>query len=165
LAARQERSLICVKDCPSFALGRLTAPRDAKRGTELVASGIARARALVGADPINLEWKDTLVQGLLARADIAKLAADAATRKSSLEEALATARVRASRCCPQGESWSPCGVQSLEMRLWRPLASKTRRRKSFVLPQTAQRHQERFPNRRQAKKSKRAFSHWRNHSL
>jgi hypothetical protein len=57
--------------------------RDAKRGDDLVTSGLARARQLVDNDPINNEWKETLVRGLLARA----ASADAKTAASVLTEA------------------------------------------------------------------------------
>ena len=49
-------------------LGQLVYARDSKRGDELVTSGLGRAQALVDNDPINNEWKETLVRGLLARA-------------------------------------------------------------------------------------------------
>ncbi|HEY1553713.1 MAG TPA: serine/threonine-protein kinase [Kofleriaceae bacterium] len=69
-------------------LGRLVAAKDGKRGLELVASGLGRARDLVENDPINNEWKETLVRGLLARAAVAQVAADAATVDRSLAEAV-----------------------------------------------------------------------------
>jgi serine/threonine protein kinase len=64
-------------------LGRLLAPHEAKRGEDLVAGGLARARALVDNDPINNEWKETLVRGLLARA----ATGDAKTAAAALVEA------------------------------------------------------------------------------
>ena len=68
-------------------LGRLVAAHDAKRGSELVARGVTRARALVDADPINNEWKETLVQGLVAQAVVAKAAGDTKARDAALAEA------------------------------------------------------------------------------
>jgi tetratricopeptide (TPR) repeat protein len=87
-----------------IAAGKLIATRDARRGAELVRSGLERARALVAADPINHEWRETLAQGLLARADVAKLAADPATRKTSLEEARTIAQQAASEA-PHNAQW------------------------------------------------------------
>ncbi len=69
-------------------LGKLVAARDLERGRTLVNAGIDRARALVAADPINHEWRETLTQGLLARADVAALAHDPKTRRAALEQAL-----------------------------------------------------------------------------
>ena len=51
-------------------LGQLIAPKDPKRSGELLTSGISRARELVEGDPINDEWKDTLVRGLIARSAV-----------------------------------------------------------------------------------------------
>jgi len=49
-------------------LGKLITGKDSKRSLELIGQGLGRARTLVDNDPINNEWKDTLVQGLLAQA-------------------------------------------------------------------------------------------------
>jgi tetratricopeptide (TPR) repeat protein len=49
-------------------LGRLIHVHDSKRGTQLVELGLGGARTLVENDPINNEWKETLVHGLLALA-------------------------------------------------------------------------------------------------
>jgi tetratricopeptide (TPR) repeat protein len=49
-------------------LGRLIHVHDGKRGEQLVELGLAGARTLVENDPINNEWKETLVHGLLALA-------------------------------------------------------------------------------------------------
>ena len=38
--------------------------RDAKRGGDLLVAGVARARALVQGDPINLDLRETLVERL-----------------------------------------------------------------------------------------------------
>ena len=76
-------------------LGRMLAPRDAKRAGELITSGLARARALVSADPINTEWKETLTQGLLAQADLARLTGDPKLRASALAEARTVAQAAA----------------------------------------------------------------------
>jgi serine/threonine protein kinase len=91
-----------------IVLGKLTsssgASRDVRRGADLVRSGLERARALVTADPINHEWKETVTQGLIARADVAKLANDVATRRSSLEEALGIAGPTGD-AAPQSTQW------------------------------------------------------------
>ncbi|MEO6771791.1 MAG: protein kinase [Kofleriaceae bacterium] len=84
-----------------IALGALVVARDAKRGAALIVSGIGRARALIQADPLNLEWRETLVQGLLAtgRAPGAK-----AARATALDEAR-TITEEAMRRTPQNVQW------------------------------------------------------------
>ena len=74
--------------------------RDAKRGNELIASGVARARALVQADPINLDPKQTLVQGLIALGRTGEHAA----REAALTEGVSTAEVAMARA-PQSVEW------------------------------------------------------------
>ncbi|HTR54233.1 MAG TPA: serine/threonine-protein kinase [Kofleriaceae bacterium] len=81
-------------------LGRLIAARDGKRGDELVTSGLERARGLVDNDPINNEWKETLVRGLLARAALAHAANDASTVETALTEATTVAAL-AHQTAPQ----------------------------------------------------------------
>ncbi len=67
-----------------IALGQLLVTKDPKRGHELVDGGLALSRALVQGDPINLEWRETLVQGLIARG---RLPGPVATREAALQEA------------------------------------------------------------------------------
>ena len=67
-------------------LGKLLVTRDPKRATELITSGLSRARTLIANDPNTIEWKETLVQGLLAQG----LIGDPTARKASFEEARAT---------------------------------------------------------------------------
>ena len=67
-----------------IALGQLLVTKDPKRGHELVDAGLASARALVQGDPINLEWRETMVQGLIARA---RLPGPGAARTAALVEA------------------------------------------------------------------------------
>ncbi|MDB4953904.1 MAG: serine/threonine protein kinase [Myxococcales bacterium] len=86
-------------------LGKLLAPRDPKRGTELVAQGIGRARLLVDGDPINTEWKETLTQGLLAQDVIARIGNDRALRRRALLETSSVAEEAAHRA-PQSVQWS-----------------------------------------------------------
>ncbi|MBX3158626.1 MAG: serine/threonine protein kinase [Deltaproteobacteria bacterium] len=69
-----------------IALGKLLAAKDPPRSAQLIAQGLARARALSAGDAINLEWKETVVQGLLATP-----ARDVAARRTALAEALAIA--------------------------------------------------------------------------
>jgi len=87
-----------------IALGKLTATKNPKAGIELVRSGLARARLLVAADPINHEWKETVTQGLLATAEVAKLTGDPAARKAALTEALAIATQTAA-AAPHNAQW------------------------------------------------------------
>jgi len=68
-------------------LGRLLATKDAKRADELIKDALTRARMLVAGDMINNEWKETLVQGLLAQAEAARARGDVATHTASLTEA------------------------------------------------------------------------------
>ncbi|MBS1120397.1 MAG: serine/threonine protein kinase [Deltaproteobacteria bacterium] len=85
-------------------LGKLLVPRDPRRGAELVASGLQRARALVAADPINNEWKETVVQGLLAHAEAGRAPDDRNARRAALEEARSIATAAAERA-PQNAHW------------------------------------------------------------
>src|SRR5690606_17559813 len=98
-----------------IALGKLVATRDARRGAELVRIGLERARAAMAADTINLEWKETVMQGLIASAEIAKLTADPATRKASLDEALGIAK-QATREAPQAVQWPVTLAESHALR-------------------------------------------------
>ncbi|HWU91482.1 MAG TPA: serine/threonine-protein kinase, partial [Kofleriaceae bacterium] len=86
-------------------LGRLLIARDRKRAGELIAAGLERARALVAADAINAEWKRTLVQGLLARAELAGAAGDRDARKAALAGALAISTAAADHA-PQSVHWA-----------------------------------------------------------
>jgi tetratricopeptide (TPR) repeat protein len=83
-----------------IALGPLVMSRDAKRGNELIASGVARARALVQADPINLDPKETLVQGLTALGHLGEHAA----RSAALDEAVTIGDEAMARA-PQSVEW------------------------------------------------------------
>ncbi|MGE0870832.1 MAG: protein kinase [Kofleriaceae bacterium] len=89
--------------CSELALGRLLATRDRKRSSELVAAGVSKARALVAGDPINAEWKETLTQGLLAQAALARGTDDAAAA-TLLDEALAIATATTARV-PHNVFW------------------------------------------------------------
>jgi len=82
------------------ALGPLVMARDAKRGGDLLVAGVARARALVQGDPINLDQRETLVQGLLALGRTG----DHAARQTALAEAVSTAE-EATRRTPQNVQW------------------------------------------------------------
>jgi serine/threonine protein kinase/tetratricopeptide (TPR) repeat protein len=82
-------------------LGRLLVPTNAKRSDELIKQGVARARNLVVGDMINMEWKETLTQGLIAQGSVAR---DLAVRRSSYAEALGIAEQAAQRA-PQNAHW------------------------------------------------------------
>ena len=73
------------------ALGKRVAASDAKRSKALIDDALTLSRALVAADPLNRENKETLVQSLLAQADAARIANDPATRGRALAEALSVA--------------------------------------------------------------------------
>ena len=79
------------------ALGRLIATSEPARSTQLIATGLTRARAMATADPINNDYRETLVQSLLAEADAAHATRDDRTRAAALSEALGVARVAAER--------------------------------------------------------------------
>ena len=87
-----------------IALGKLLVANDQKRGVELIEGGVKRVKELVDADPINMEWKETMMLGLLARAEAAKLAGDRAGRKAALEATLVVAD-DAARRAPQNAHW------------------------------------------------------------
>ena len=87
-----------------IALGKLVVATDPKRGVELIEGGVRRAKELVDGDPINTEWKETYVQGLLARAEAARLAGDAVGRTAALETARDVAEDAAHRS-PQNAHW------------------------------------------------------------
>jgi tetratricopeptide (TPR) repeat protein len=74
------------------ALGELLAARDPARSKQLIDAALSRSRALVSADPINNDFKETLTQGLLSGAGAAAAAHDAAGRAAALGEALDQAR-------------------------------------------------------------------------
>ncbi|HEY5936660.1 MAG TPA: hypothetical protein VIU61_18555, partial [Kofleriaceae bacterium] len=84
-----------------IALGRLLATRDAKRAETLIASGLTRARAVATSDPINLEWKETVLQGLLATAEQMR---DPKVKRATLDEAIAIAFEAITRS-PQNIHW------------------------------------------------------------
>jgi serine/threonine protein kinase len=85
-----------------IVLGRLLVPRDAERARELIAGGLGRARELAASDAINNEWKETLVQGLLAQAVAAQ--ADHEAAAGALSEALGVAQDAAARA-PGSAQW------------------------------------------------------------
>ncbi|HSD86109.1 MAG TPA: serine/threonine-protein kinase, partial [Kofleriaceae bacterium] len=85
-------------------LGRLLAGKDARRAGELITQGIGRARMLVAGDMINNEWKETLTQGLLAQAVLAKASGDEKARVTALTEALQIANEAVARA-PQNAQW------------------------------------------------------------
>jgi tetratricopeptide (TPR) repeat protein len=83
-----------------FALGRALLAGDAaaaNRGGELIAAGLALARTDVDADRLNTDWQVTLVVGLLARAEAARIAGDRSARQAALADALAAATAAAAR--------------------------------------------------------------------
>jgi tetratricopeptide (TPR) repeat protein len=94
-------------------LGRLLAAKEPKRAAELIKSGLDRAHMLVAGDMINIEWKETLTQGLLARAALATATADTALRDASLQEALDVATDALSHA-PHNASW-PCYLAEIHI--------------------------------------------------
>ena len=94
-------------------LGRLLATKEPKRAADLIKSGLDRAHMLVAGDMINIEWKETLTQGLLARAALAASSADAALRDASLKEALDVATDALSHAA-QNASW-PCYLAEIHV--------------------------------------------------
>ncbi len=87
-----------------IALGKLLVKANARRARELIDAGLARARALVSGDPINGEWKETLITGLLAQAELARVAGDSKTRSLALNEAKTFVHAVADRA-PTNAHW------------------------------------------------------------
>ena len=87
------------------ALGKLIAAGDPARSKQLIDAAIARGRALVQADPINNDFKETLTQTLLAEADVARAAHDARRATAALTEALSQARGGADHA-PHNVHWA-----------------------------------------------------------
>jgi tetratricopeptide (TPR) repeat protein len=86
-------------------LAALLATADPVRSHQLIDAALARCRALVAGDPINSEWQETLAQGLLAAADVARASHDAKAREAALTEALTVARAGADRA-PNNVRWA-----------------------------------------------------------
>jgi len=87
-----------------IALGALLVKSDAKRSRQLIEAGLARARALVSGDPINGEWKETLISGLLALAALARATGDPSAVTLALTEAKTFADAAADRA-PTNAHW------------------------------------------------------------
>ncbi|HEY4242599.1 MAG TPA: protein kinase [Kofleriaceae bacterium] len=83
------------------ALGRVLAGAESR---ELIALGLSRAHELVAADSANTDFKETLVQALLATSDLLHAAGDDRGRADPLREALAVAEAGRMRA-PQAVSW------------------------------------------------------------
>ncbi|MBA3455070.1 MAG: serine/threonine protein kinase [Deltaproteobacteria bacterium] len=98
-----------------IALGKLLVRSDAKRARTLIDAGLGRARALVSGDPINGEWKETLISGLLARADLSRATNETSTIVGALEEARTFAKAAADRA-PTNAHW-PGYVAEIHVRL------------------------------------------------
>jgi serine/threonine protein kinase len=77
---------------------------DGARGKQLADDAIARARALVTADPVNNDYRETLCLALVAQANAARAAHDAARRTTALGEALEQTRAAFERA-PQNVRW------------------------------------------------------------
>jgi tetratricopeptide (TPR) repeat protein len=85
-------------------LGELLAPRDQKRAKELIDSGVKHARDLVENDAVNVEWKETLTQALIAQATLAKATGDRTARVAALDEARVLAEAAVAGA-PQNAHW------------------------------------------------------------
>jgi serine/threonine protein kinase len=99
---REYRSELALTEA---ALGPLVAPADPRRSRQLLDDAIARGRALVAADPADNDYKETLCTSLLAEADAARAAGDAARRAAALGEALSQARSAIAHA-PHNVRWS-----------------------------------------------------------
>jgi len=88
-----------------LTLGRLLATRDTARSKQLIDAGLTLIHALVAADPINNDLKETLVLGLLAQAEAARVSHDAALRDAALTEALGVA-VAGAAAAPDNIHWA-----------------------------------------------------------
>jgi tetratricopeptide (TPR) repeat protein len=74
-----------------IAVGRLTMARDPIAASASITSGAQRARELANNDPSNFEWKQTVIDGLLAQAAVAAVTKDRDGRASALADALVLA--------------------------------------------------------------------------
>jgi tetratricopeptide (TPR) repeat protein len=88
-----------------LTLGRLLATRDPVRGKQLIDAGLTSSRALAAADPINNDLRETLVVGLLAQADAARVNHDDPLGDAALTEALAVARA-GTDAAPDNVHWA-----------------------------------------------------------
>ncbi len=88
-----------------ITLGRFLAGSDPARGTRLVNAGLERVRALAAADPLSNEWKETITQGLLARAELERITGKKTAERDALVEARSIAEVAAQRA-PQNWTWA-----------------------------------------------------------
>jgi hypothetical protein len=77
---------------------------DGRRSTQLADDAIARARALVTADPVNNDYRETLCLALVAQADAARAAHDAGRRAAALGDALEQTRAAFERA-PRNVRW------------------------------------------------------------
>jgi serine/threonine protein kinase/tetratricopeptide (TPR) repeat protein len=87
------------------ALGALVAPGDPRRSRQLLDAAIARARALVTADPADNDYKETLCTSLIAEADAARAVGDTPRRGAALSEALSQAQSAIAHA-PHNVRWS-----------------------------------------------------------
>ncbi len=85
-------------------MGRVLAARDPARATMLVAQGLERARALAATDPVSNEWKETVTQGLLARAEVERVAGRLQPWRDALVEAKSVAESAAQKA-PRNWLW------------------------------------------------------------
>jgi len=85
-------------------IGRMLATSNPKRATTLIKQSLDRSRLLVAGDMVNQEWKDTLIEGLLASAVLSKASGDEEARVKALTEALAIA-LEAADTAKQNANW------------------------------------------------------------
>jgi tetratricopeptide (TPR) repeat protein len=83
------------------------------RVAELIDKGVVLAQQLVDGDPINNEWKETLVQGLYARGIAANAVKDPATARAALEPAVTIAQDVIARS-PENAYWGGTLAELLE---------------------------------------------------
>ncbi len=78
---------------------------EADRGVALLDAGIASQQALVDADPVNGQWKQALVRGLIARGAAHRARGDGAAARADLERAVAAASAAAMKA-PANAEWA-----------------------------------------------------------
>ncbi len=100
-----------------IAIGELLASgpgADLARAETLISRGLERARTLAAADPASNEWRETVVDGLIARAEVAHAATHPDSERDALVEAASVAE-QAEQRAAQPAQWA-CYLADVQAR-------------------------------------------------